>query len=80
MASFNFAVLDLADGESGEAAVSVVLAKAKAQAVADAKKTIAGFEKEKPIAKNNIYFTKLQHDNGNAPLLVLPSPHPSPSV
>jgi hypothetical protein len=91
MASFNFGLLELADGESGEAAVSVVVGKAKAEA-AHAKKAAAAAEsaapgtteKEKAVHKN-LYYFKLRHDNGTYvhtyPYLNLPSGRfPSPDL
>jgi len=75
MASFNFGLLELADGESGEAAVSVVVGKVKAEA-AHAKKAESAAtgttEKEKAVHKN-LYYLKLQHDNGTCIHLNLPS-------
>ncbi|CAN6286190.1 unnamed protein product [Urochloa humidicola] len=57
MATYNFDLLDLADGESGDAAVSVVVAKKKADAAKPAEP--AAQEKSK-----DFYYTKLQHDEG----------------
>ncbi|KAJ1292734.1 hypothetical protein BS78_01G012800 [Paspalum vaginatum] len=57
-----FDLLDLADGESGEAAVSVVVAKRKTEAAADPA-AAASTAQEKPATKN-VFFTKLQFDNG----------------
>ena len=68
MATYNFDLLELADGESGEAAVSVVVGKKKTEAAsakladaADPVETAAAHGKPKYS-----YFAKLQHDNGNA--------------
>ncbi|OEL28154.1 hypothetical protein BAE44_0010826, partial [Dichanthelium oligosanthes] len=64
-ATYNFDLLELADGESGDAAVSVIVGKKKTEAVAakpaDAAEAAA---KEKAAATRHFYYTKLQHDNG----------------
>jgi len=65
MVNFNFDLLELADGESGEAAVSVVVAKKKSVAAAD--KLVDAADPAEPAAHDKpkySYFTKLQHDNG----------------
>lgn len=67
MANSKFGLLDLADGESGEAAVSVAITKVEAAAAArkaEAASDAAGTGKEKAPHKNHLYFTKLQLDNG----------------
>jgi hypothetical protein len=70
MASFNFGLLELADGESGEAAVSVVVGKAKAEAAHAKKAESAAAESAAAVATTekavhkNLYYLKLQHDNG----------------
>ena len=64
MVNFNFDLLELADGESGEAAVSVVVAK---KSVAAAAKLVDAADPAEPAAHDKpkySYFTKLQHDNG----------------
>jgi len=75
MASFNFGLLELADGESGEAAVSVVVGKAKAEAAhakkAEAAAAAESAEKEKAVHKN-LYYFKLRHDNGVRAYIPLP--------
>ncbi|CAN6321971.1 unnamed protein product [Urochloa humidicola] len=65
MATYNFDLLDLADGESGDAAVSVVVGKKKTEAAA-AKPADAADHAE-PAAQEkskDFYYTKLQHDEG----------------
>ncbi|CAN6308512.1 unnamed protein product [Urochloa humidicola] len=63
MATYNFDLLDLADGESGEAAVSVVVGKNKKTELAAASKpNAAAAEQDK--SKKDFYYTKLQHDQG----------------
>lgn len=68
MANSKFGLLDLADSESGEAAVSVAITKVEAAAAAarkaEAASDAAGTGKEKAPHKNHLYFTKLQLDNG----------------
>ena len=68
MANSKFGLLDLADGESGEAAVSVAITKVEAAAAAarkaEAASDAAGTGKEKAPHKNHLYFTKRQLDNG----------------
>ena len=74
MATYNFDLLELADGESGEAAVSIVVGKKKTEAaaakIADAADPVEPAAHGKPKYS---YFAKLQHDNGNASI-------PLPSV
>ncbi|CAO2179412.1 unnamed protein product [Urochloa humidicola] len=64
MVSYNFDLLDLADGESGDAAVSIVVGKKKNEAAAakfaDAVAKPAAQEKTKCFS----YYTKLLHDSG----------------
>ncbi|RLN18991.1 uncharacterized protein C2845_PM02G41730 [Panicum miliaceum] len=65
MATYNFGLLELADGESGEAAVSVVIGKKKSEAAAAKLADVA--DPAEPAAYDKpkySYFTKLQHDNG----------------
>ncbi|CAO2179425.1 unnamed protein product [Urochloa humidicola] len=77
MATYSFDLLDLADGEAGEAAVSVVVGKKieaayAAVKVADAAEKIANAAVKvanttEPAAQEkskNFYYTKLQHDEG----------------
>jgi hypothetical protein len=65
MATYNFDLLELADGESGEAAVSIVVGKKKTEAaaakIADAADPVEPAAHGKPKYS---YFAKLQHDNG----------------
>ncbi|PVH31581.1 hypothetical protein PAHAL_9G182500 [Panicum hallii] len=64
MATYNFDLLELVDGESGEAAVSVVVDKkykATAAKLADATDPAQLATHDKPRYS---YFIKLQHDNG----------------
>ncbi|CAN6291115.1 unnamed protein product [Urochloa humidicola] len=64
--TYNFDLLDLADGESGDAAVSVVVGKKKTEAAAAAKPADAA-EQAGPVAQEkskDFYYTKLQHDQG----------------
>ncbi|RLN40238.1 uncharacterized protein C2845_PM01G48650 [Panicum miliaceum] len=61
MATYNFDLLELADGESGKAAVSVVISKKKSEAAAAKLADVAepaAYDKPKYS-----YFTKLQYDN-----------------
>ncbi|CAL4937057.1 unnamed protein product [Urochloa decumbens] len=63
MTTYNFDLLDLADGESGDAAVSVVVSKKKTEAAAAAKPA----DHAEPTAQEkskDFYYTKLQHDEG----------------
>ncbi|CAL5034439.1 unnamed protein product [Urochloa decumbens] len=62
MATYNFDLLDLADGESGEAAVSVVVGKKKTDA--SAAKPAAAAEPTAQEKAKDFYYTKLQHDQG----------------
>ena len=59
-----FDLLDLADGESGEAAVSVVVAKRKTEAAADTAAAASSTAQDQKPATKNVFFTKLQFDNG----------------
>ncbi|RLM61805.1 uncharacterized protein C2845_PM14G14540 [Panicum miliaceum] len=65
MVTCNFDLLELADGESGEAAISVVVGKKKTEAaaanLADAADPVETAAHGKPRYS---YFTKMQHDNG----------------
>ncbi|RLN04708.1 uncharacterized protein C2845_PM13G12740 [Panicum miliaceum] len=65
MVTCNFDLLELADGESGEAAISVVVGKKKTEAaaakLADAADPVEPAAHGKPKYS---YFTKLQPDNG----------------
>ncbi|CAL4920091.1 unnamed protein product [Urochloa decumbens] len=66
MTTYNFDLLDLADGESGDAAVSVVVSKKKTEAAASSKPADAA-EHAEPTAQEkskDFYYTKLQHDEG----------------
>ncbi|CAN6280590.1 unnamed protein product [Urochloa humidicola] len=65
--TYNFDLLDLADGESGDAAVSVVVGKKKTEAAATAKPDADAAEQAGPVAQEkskDFYYTKLQHDQG----------------
>lgn len=62
--TYNFGLLDLADGESGDAAVYLVVGKKHAAAkLAAAAKPAATPEKAKCFS----YYTKLKHDSGTYP-------------
>ncbi|CAN6302801.1 unnamed protein product [Urochloa humidicola] len=59
--TYNFDLLDLADGESGDAAVSVVVSKKKTEAAAEPADAAEPTAQEK---SKDFYYTKLQHDQG----------------
>jgi hypothetical protein len=65
MATYNFDLLELADGESREAAVSAVVGKKMIEAAAA--KLVDTADPVEPAAHGKSkysYFIKLQHDNG----------------
>ncbi|RLN15668.1 uncharacterized protein C2845_PM02G41790 [Panicum miliaceum] len=67
MATYNFDLLELADGESGEAAVSAVVGKKMIEAAAA--KLVDTADPAEPAAHGKSrysYFTKLQHDNDSS--------------
>ncbi|CAO2176883.1 unnamed protein product [Urochloa humidicola] len=64
MTSYNFNLLDLADGESGDATVSVVVGKKKKTEAAAAKLADAAKPTAQEKTKCFSYYTKLLHDSG----------------